>query len=158
MKYTFDSTHIIESHFIAEEYFPVIVEFSSEELNNHFIEFNYTDTDMIELSADSKTNALKRFSLTLCNHYEIVDSKMIIPDSVEGAITLLGPDVTECKCFLAKVYSDGVEIKLSDTVADHYLKTGQLIFALSEDNELSSVYIIDLSEHDIDHVKCELSI
>lgn len=38
MKYTFANNQKCFSTFIAEEYFPIIIEFSKEELNNHFIE------------------------------------------------------------------------------------------------------------------------
>ena len=73
MQYTFNKNRNISSTFIKEDYFPAIVEFSSEELNNHFIEFNFSDTDMFEISVNPKTRELKRFTLTLCNHFIIED-------------------------------------------------------------------------------------
>ena len=38
MNYKFDPTTSVHSVFVAEDYFPAIIEYSSEELNNHFIE------------------------------------------------------------------------------------------------------------------------
>ena len=158
MNFTFDATTKAYSQFVIDEYFPAILEFSSEELNNHFIEFNYKDTDMVELSVHPKTHALKRFSLTLCNHHEIKDEPMSIPSCSDGKIAITGPDTTECKVFLAVVYTDGLQIRLSDAVTSRYYKTGQLIFAISEDGELTNLYLTDLTEEELSHIRTELSL
>ncbi len=156
MNYKIDTKMKTQSKFIAEDYFPAIVEFSSEELNNHFIEYNYKDTDMFELSVHPKTHALKRFSLTLCNHYEILDMAMELLVFDEGLLFIEGPDSTECDTFLLQVYRNGLKIKLSDVPAEKNIRSGILTFSLSEKDELVAVYISDLSEQELSHVKTEL--
>ncbi len=156
MNYKIDTTVKAQSKFIAEDYFPAIIEFSSEELNNHFLEFNFKDTDMFELSVHPKTNALKRFTLTLCNHYEIMETALECPICEEGSLFIEGPDSTECGIFLLQVYSNAVQIKLSDSPVNKSIKSGNLIFSLSDNNELISVIISNLSETDIAHIKREL--
>ena len=158
MDFTFDTTSKAQSKFISEDYFPAIVEFSSEELNNHFIEFNYKDTDMLELSAHSKTHALKRLTLTLCNHHEFVNENMIFPSCGEGSLFIEGPDSTECSKFMLKVYNNGAKLELSDKPAVKHIKSGILIFSFSNDNELVTVYITNLTEKQLSHIKRELTI
>lgn len=158
MDFTFDTTSKAQAKFICEDYFPAIVEFSSEELNNHFIEYNYKDTDMLELSVHPKTHALKRLTLTLCNHHEVVNEPLICPSSDEGALFIKGPDTTECSLFMLKVYNNGARLELSDKTAVKHIKSGILIFSLSADNELVNIYISDLTEQQIEHIKRELSI
>ena len=156
MKFTFDTTTQVHSQFIIDEYFPAILEYSKEELNNHFIVFSYKDTDMAEFSVHPNSHTLKRFSLTLCNHYEIKEEPICIPPCPNGTITITGPVTTECKMFLATVYIDGLQIILSDTPASRYFRTGQMIFAFSEENELTSLYLTNLTEKEVSHIKNEL--
>ncbi len=156
MNYRIDTELKAQSSFIAEEYFPAIIEFSSEELNNHFIEFNYQDTDMLELSVHPKTHALKRLTLTLCNHYEYVNTSLKLPECDEGTLYIDGPDSTGCSTFVTTVYNNGVRILLSDDKAEKYIKSGGLVFALSGNNDVVSVSLIDLSEQEISHIMNEL--
>ena len=47
MEYKFDASIQMESTFVAEEYFAAIINFSPEELNNHFIEFKYNNQKVV---------------------------------------------------------------------------------------------------------------
>ena len=157
MHYTFSKNQNITSTFIKEEYFPAIVEFSSEELNNHFIEFNYSDTDMFELSVNPETKELKRFSLTLCNHFTIENRPLTLPTYEVGTLSIAGPDKTECATFSVKVFKDGLMIETSPKSASKYFKSGHLIFGLSSSDEVTSVYVTDLTRDEITHVISELN-
>lgn len=158
MQYTFNKNINIKSTFIKEDYFPAIVEFSSEELNNHFIEFNFSDTDMFELSVNPETRELKRFTLTLCNHFTIEDKSLLPPTYETGSISIDGPDKTECSAFSVKVFNDGLLIETSHEVATKHIKSGHLIFGLSSFDEVTAVYISDLTSDEIAHVKSELNV
>ena len=156
MNYIIDTTKTTTSKFIPEDYFPAIVEFNDEELNNHFIEYSYKDSDMFEFSVHPKTHALKRLTLTLCNHFEIIDNALEIPTYDDGAIFIDGESTVECKTFIVSIYNDGAVIKISDITATKYIKTGNLIFAFSNGEELVQVYLVNLSSSDIMHIKDEL--
>ncbi len=156
MKYTFTNSKNCSSAFVAEEYFPVIIEFSKEELNNHFIEFDYQDSDMFEFFVDKESNDLKRFSMTLCNHYTIETTNIKEPESINGSIAITGPEKTECDTFLAKVYNNGILIEIATNPVTKHLKCGQLIFGLTDSDELASLHIMNLSSSDINHIKKEL--
>ena len=156
MNHSFDTSNTLKSHFKSEDYFPAIVQFSSEELNNRFVEFSYQDTDMFELVADSETGIIKQFTLTLCNHFEEIDKSMEIPDATEGTIFLNDKESIQCDKFILFIYKDGLRINLSDNVAHHHLRCGQLVFALDESDSLVSLYVSDLSTADITHVSQEV--
>lgn len=158
MNYSFYDCKTTHSRFIHEDYFPVIIEFSDEELNNLFMEFTFEDSDMFELAVNPKTYALKRFSLTLCNHYEFKNDDLKLPEYEEGVIHITGPITNKCPSFKAYVYKNGIEITISSEIATKHLKSGHLIFALTENNELTSVLITDLTPDDLHHVKTELTI
>lgn len=156
MNYSIDTSKQSSSTFITEDYFPATIEFSEEELNNHFIEFRYGDSDLFEFYVDRKSHILKRVCLTLCNHYSIKDTPLFIPIYEKGMLYIDGPASTECSTFETIVHTDGIEIITSLSKPSHCIKCGQLIIALSETNELTAVLITDLSETDIFHVKSEL--
>ena len=156
MNYTFSNSTTITSSTIIEDYFPIIIEYDKEELNNKFIEFNYQDTDMLEISVNPKTNLLKRLSLSLCNHYSIEDAMLSAPASDEGSLSIEGPASTECDKFLVKVFNDGIQIDLSSKEVVHNYKCGQVIYSISADNTLTAVYIPSLAENELAHAKREL--
>ena len=114
MKYIFDKSTKKNSRFVAEDYFPAIIQFSSEELNNRFIEFSYQDTDMFELVGNSNTGELKQFTFTLCNHFNESDKSLSVPLADEGNIILGENDTILCEKFIANIYKDGIRIDISD--------------------------------------------
>ena len=156
MNYNFNTSAGINSTFISEDYFPAIVQFSSEELNNNFIEFKYQDSDMFELVSDSKTDEIKQFTLTLCNHFEEVNDHMHVPDAENGIMLLGKSETINCDCFVMRIYKDGLFINVSSKNASKFFKCGQLIFAFDEANTLVALYVTELSEKDISHVLREV--
>lgn len=156
MKYKFDASTQMESTFIAEEYFAAIINFSSEELNNHFIEFNYKNTDMFEISVHPESHVIKSFTLTLCNHFMVIHKDMSIPNYIDGTMMIDGPDTIECETFMVNIYNNGIRIKLSDQKTKVCYKSGNIIFAINNNGELTEVYLINLTKTDVNHAKNEL--
>ncbi len=156
MNYTFNNSSKQNSSFIAEEYFPAIVQFSSEELNNRFIEFSYQDTDMFELVGNSETGELKQFTFTLCNHFNESDKPLNVPVADEGIMFLGVNNTVQCEKFIATIYSDGIRIDLSDKEACNIYKCGQLVFAFDKSDSLVSLYVTSLSAEDVSHILQEL--
>ncbi|MDO5296749.1 MAG: hypothetical protein Q4F00_08960 [bacterium] len=157
MNFTFDSKSTQKSYFKSEDYFPVMIVFSEEELNSHFIQFSLWPTDMFELCVNSKTHVLKKLVFTLCNHVVVHnDQKITYPEHQEGCIKVSGPESNNYGIFITHIFTDGLRIELSDTPAVRHLKCGQLIFAFDPDNNLVSLYIVDLTEKDMNHIIKEL--
>ncbi len=156
MEYTLINNTKVSSLFVKEDYFPIIIRFSTEELNNHFLEFNYGETDMFELSVHPNTKKIKQFTLTLCNHYVFKDDLINVPPFNECDLLISGPNKIECSMFTTIVYNNGVKIETSKDAASKHIKCGQLIFSFTSSDELTAIYIIDLSSDEIQHVKSEL--
>jgi len=157
MNYTL-KPEIGHSRFVMEDYFPLIIEFSDKEINNDFCELNYKDTDMIEFDVDKDTRLLKRLTLTLCHHYVFEEEKVEIPQFIEGTIYINELFLIECNKFQTKVFTDGIVIETSENYASRHIKYGNVIFALSDSEEIVAITIIDLKEDEIEHVKNELTI
>ncbi len=156
MELKFDQSVKMKSAFIAETYFPAIINFSTEELNNHFIEFSYKNTDMFEISVHSETRIIKRFTFTLCNHFTVIKNDIPIPNYIDGTIMIEGPDKVDCDSFMANLYNNGLLIKLSAQETKVNYKSGNLIFAIGNNNKLTEVYLINLIEKEVKHIKKEL--
>ncbi|MCR4814794.1 MAG: hypothetical protein K5879_08200 [Lachnospiraceae bacterium] len=157
MKYKFDNNHVIQSSFKAEDYFPAIVMFSSEELNNRFIEYSYEDTDMFEIVASSDTGVIKQFTLTLCNHFLVHDTDIDNPVTTDGIMYFDKSESIQCDSFLVNIFHDGIRVDVSEKKAKTFLKCGQLVFAFDEADSLSSLYVLNLSEDDIKHILSEIN-
>lgn len=157
MRYDFDGNKKMNSHFIEEMYFPVVISFSSAETDNDFIDFYYSDTDLFEIAADKNTGIIKQFRLTLCHHFVLEQDKKINLHCKEGTLTFPEISPVRCNCFLLHIYSGSVKIDLNETSPSQYLKAGQLVFDVNSKGELSSLYITDLSEHNIGHIVEELN-
>lgn len=112
---------------------------------------------MFELSVNPETKELKRFTLTLCNHFSIEDKLLSLPIYEAGSLSIAGPDKTEYSTFSVKVFKNRLMIETSHELATKHLKSGHLIFGLSSSDEVTDVYITDLTSDEISHVKSELN-
>jgi len=157
LNYSFINNQTLSSAFIAEDYFPIIIRYSDEELNNRFAEYSYKDSDMFELVSDSKTGIIKQFTLTLCNNYKMENAKLVLPEYIEGVLCVQGNEPVACDMFCTHIYSDGVKVCISEKESVKHMKCGHLILSFTEEDELTTVYIVNLSETEINHVKAELS-
>lgn len=156
MEYKFDASIQMESTFVAEEYFAAIINFSLEELNNHFIEFKLNNTDMFEISVHPETHKIKRFTLTLCNHFTVINTDLSVPNYIDGTIMIDGPDTIECETFMVNLCNNGMLIKLSDQKPKFCYKSGNIIFAITDNGKLTAVYLINLTKTNVNHIKNEL--
>ncbi|MBQ9035993.1 MAG: hypothetical protein IJ115_00830 [Erysipelotrichaceae bacterium] len=76
----------------------------------------------------------------------------------EGIAVFKTPEVIKTSRLDVIVYSNGVEIVLSDSPASTWLKTGSVLFGLNSDNELSLIRIIDLTADERQHILDELTL
>lgn len=156
MNYYIDTHTQKKSSFVEEEYFPAIIDFDGEELNNSFIEFKYNDSDMFELSVDKDSHILKRFCLTLCNHCSFEEVSLHVPNCDEGVLYFYEPNTIECETFSLTVYTNGIKLQTSIKSLSSHIKCGQVIFAFTDSEELGAILITELTKDEILHVKNEL--
>ena len=143
---------------VNEDYFALkVVNDTSVESTKH-VGFYYRDTDLLEFSVDSKTNKIKKFLLVLCNHFEVLNEDLpasTIPET--GCLSINLPQHNECNTFIVRVYKNAVDIRLSNLSVQHAVKSGQVIFGLSVDNDLVSVTVVDMTEQEVSHTIDELN-
>ena len=90
--------------------------------------------------------------------YRAIENRpLTLPTYEVGTLSIAGPDKTECATFSVKVFKDGLMIETSPKSASKYFKSGHLIFGLSSSDEVTSVYITDLTRDEITHVISELN-
>ena len=148
----------IDLNIINEDYFPIKVEHNPSIESTKYVGFYFGDTDLLEFSVDRETNSIRKFILVLCNHYEVLDMEFQSATVYKrGSISLNLPQHNECNFFRTLVYRNAVDILLSNKTVHSAIKCGQVLFGLSEDNELVSVTVVEMSENDIDHTIEELS-
>ena len=151
-------SNIIDLHVVNEDYFPVKAVYDPYVGSNEYVGFYFGDTDLLEFSADRETGSIKKITLVLCNHYEVLDTDFQSATVCEsGSISLDLPQHNECDSFIVRVYRNAVDILLSQTTVQRIVKCGQVLFGLSDDNELVSVTFIEMSETDVAHTIEELN-
>ena len=136
MKFIFDTSEEVTSHFEREDYLILKVVFS-DELCNHFLYFD-GKKNLLEFSLHRVRFYLKEIILLSCSNYEFRDEKMDVPVVYKkGKVIIKGASKVNCSYFNTIVYNDGVRIDLSESEPIKYFQTGQLIlsFDISNDNE-----------------------
>ncbi len=149
---------INDLHVVNEDYFPVKAVYDPSVGSTKYVGFYYGDTDLLEFSLDRETNSIKKLMLVLCNHFKVLDTDFQSATVCEsGSISLDLPQHNECDSFRVFVYRNAVDILLSQTTVQRIVKSGQVLFGLSDDNELVSVTVVEMSGTDIAHTIEELN-
>ena len=158
MKFIFDTSEEVTSHFEIEDYSSIKVVFS-DELCNHYLYFKNEDKNDLEFSLHPIRFHIKKILMICCNNYEFRDEKMDVPVvDKKGKVIIKGASKVNCSYFNTIVYNDGVRIDLSESEPIKYFQSGQLILSFDSKEKLVSVYITNLTEKDIEHVKEELKL
>ena len=157
MKFIFDTSEEVISHFEKEDYLIIKVVFS-DDFGNHYLYFD-GKKNLLEFSLHRVRFYLKEIILLSCSNYEFKDEKMDVPVvDKKGKVIIKGASKVNCSYFNTIVYNDGVRIDLSESEPIKYFQTGQLILSFDSKEKLVSVYITNLTEKDIEHVKEELKL
>lgn len=143
---------------VNEDYFAVKVVYDSSVESTKYVGFYYGDTDLLEFSVDRETNTIKKFQLVLCNHFEILDTELHSATVSEiGCISIRLPQHNECEVFNVRIYRNAVEILLSNKNVHKIIKSGQVLYYLSDENDLVNVTIAEMTEYEITHTIEELN-
>ena len=156
---TINEKHTVKTFFMKEEYFPIKVC-----LNNHIDNIKYTqyekdEYNMLELTLNKTTNEFYRLQLVIGNTFTIVNDVLApVNKFTEGIAVFNTPEIIKTSRLDIIVYSNGVEIILSDSPASTWFKTGSILFGLNSDNELSLIRIIGLTADERQHILDELTL
>ena len=146
-----------DPHVVNEDYFAVKVVYDSSVESTKYVGFYFGDTDLLEFSVDRETNTIKKFQLVLCNHFEMLDAELHSEDVSEtGCVSIGLPQHNECDIFNVRVYRNAVEIILSNKNVEKTIKSGQVLYCLSNAGDLVNVIIEEMTECEIKHTIEEL--
>lgn len=155
---TINEKHTVKTVFMKEEYFPIKVCLNNYIDNIKYIQYEKDEYNMLELTLNRTTNEFYRLQLVIGNAFTIVDEVLTpVNNFAEGIAVFNTPEVTKTSRFDLLVYSDGVEIVLSNDPVNTWFKTGNVLFGLNADNKLSLIRIISLTSDERQHIIDELT-
>lgn len=144
---------------VNEDYFALKVVNDPSVESTKYVEFCFGNTDLLEFSINKESNLIKKFLLVLCNHFEVLDVDFRSDTTCEsGCISIDLPQHNDCKTFSVQVYRNAVHIVLSSESVNRTIKCGQVLFGLSCDNDLVSVSVVEMTEHEVAHTIEELNL
>lgn len=148
-----------ESHIENEDYFSLRIVYDSSVEGIRHIGFYYEDEDLLEISVNKESCMIKRIQVTLCHHYTIVDDLFDISSitPVNEEVKLELPDHNDCNYFNMAIYKNCVDIHLSDLKSSKYIRCGQTMFGLDQNDNIVSLIVTELTETDREHILSELS-
>jgi len=155
---TIKEKHTVKTVFMKEEYFPIKVCVNNYIDNIKYIQYEKDEYNMLELTLNRTTNEFYRLQLVIGNAFTIVDEALTpVNNFAEGITVFNTPEVTKTSRFDLLIYSNGVEIVLSNDPAYTWFKTGNVLFGLNADNKLSLIRIINLTADERQHIIDELT-
>ncbi len=155
---TINEKHTVKTVFMKEEYFPIKVCVNNYIDNIKYIQYEKDEYNMLELTLNRTTNEFYRLQLVIGNAFTIVDEVLTpVNNFAEGIAVFNTPEVTKTSRFDLLIYSDGVEIVLSNDPVYTWFKTGNVLFGLNADNKLSLIRIISLTADERQHIIDELT-
>ena len=156
---TINETHTVKTFFKKEEYFPIKVCVNNYIDNIKYIQYEKDEYNMLELTLNRTTNEFYRLQLVIGNTFNIVDEVLTsVNNYVEGIAVFNTPEVTKTSRFDLLIYSDGVEIVLSNDSVYTWFKTGSVLFGLNSENNLSLIRITDIADDERQHIIDELTV
>ena len=145
-----------ETSYKTEDFFALVAIFGDEIDHVKFVGL-YHDDDLVELQLDPETMALSQVTLTNCRRFDICAGTMPVPNAEEGIVVLDLPKRVDCADLWTTVFDDGVLVQVTSKLSVGYVRMGDVTFGLSADDNLTSIYLANLSQEEISHVRAELS-
>ena len=146
------------TEFVIEDYFPVIVSANDYVYNISYVEYGCDNNSLLEFTVNKVSKSFYRMKLVLCKRFEKSSENIELPALFkDGTIIMDVPEKNTTDTLFTTVYSNGVEIRLSDEEAIQYYKNGDLFIGTDSNGELCIIKVSGLSEPDLEHVLNELS-
>ncbi len=139
------------SRFVADDYIPALVVIGDERDCVDFIGWYRGDTDLLELQVDPSSGAVCQVTLTLGAHSVFAGGALEVPEAQEGLLVPAWPRefLTDTMC--VSVYDDGVSIRLSAKLPARYVRSGDVIFGIAADEELTDILLVRLTAEQVAH-------
>lgn len=144
------------SYIECVKYVPLTVVYDSNTDTSRHVMFMHDDSDCLEFALDWKTGRVKKVKLVLCNHVDFLADEMPLVTAPSASLAADFPKVNSCDKFSLVVYKDGIDITVSPKSPAKRVRSGQIIFELSEDGSPVRLLIMDMTPSEIRHTIVEL--
>lgn len=108
-------------------------------------------------SINPDTMAVSQVTLTNCLHFDDCDEAIRVPDAEEGIVVVDMPKHVDCADLWVTVFDDGLTIRVVDKLTVRYVRTGDVLFGVSSDDDLTSILLTSMSTEEVAHARAELS-
>lgn len=140
------------------DYIPLQLHSDSGCVSPDYYQIRKGDSSLLELAFDEASSIIHRVTLLICEDFHIMNEEYSIPDGcVEGDILLDASGTEESEVFLCNVFPNAVRITLSSLPCSTRIRSGNVIWELTEQGELLSLCVIDPTGELSAHCGNELS-
>jgi hypothetical protein len=144
----------VDSQYVVDDYIPAIIVIGKECNDVRFVEWHRDDTGLLELQLDSSSGEICQVTLTASAHNSFSEGRLPIPETVEeGTLIPDLPRETEASCMSVAVYSDGVSIQLLPKIPMRFVRSGDVVFCISADDDIAGILLTNLTKPQLGHTK-----
>ena len=155
MKY---SNLIFQKEVIVEDYLPLLIKSPEMSTNADYLIYRKEDNSLLEFVFDATTHNVHKICLVICKEYEKVPAGYIPPSNiVVGDVIIDAPDDIKTEIFCCKIYTDAIQIKLSNIHADMVIVSKDIVWELGSNGNLISLTVQNQSADVINHTLKELN-
>jgi len=146
----------VSSSFIEDEYLAMILLFGNFEGPGRHFEIAFGKSDVLEFATDPETGCVGELTLTACRDFSIVGGRMGLPTADDGVLHIEAPRFSESEKFNLDIFDDGLCFAFSCEEPATFVKHGQAVFGFTGEGDLARLWIADLTELQIAHVRSVL--
>jgi hypothetical protein len=155
MKY---SNSIFQKKIIVEDYLPLLIKSPEMSTNADYLIYRKEDNSLLEFVFDATTHNVHKICLVICKEYEKVPVGYIPPSNiVVGDVIIDAPDDITTEIFCCKIYTDAIQIKLSNKHGERTIDSKNIIWELDSKGDLISLTVYNQSPEVINHALNELN-
>ena len=149
---------ILNTEFEYDDYIALILSFANDNSKGHkYLEISHADKDVVGFSFSANTCELSKFKFVSCKDFIIEKSNLTLPNFEIGKIfidsekTGYETSILNTDFFSIQVFTNGLKILFSKKSPVKSIKNGNLIFSMDSENCILALYLVNLSEKEINH-------
>ena len=148
----------IQRSIVLTEYIPVQVRAEKACNTIDYCSFRKNDTSLLELAFNQADHIIYRVTLVICADYRQVAEEYLLPtEYTKGELLADAPAEIDTSTFSCVIYQNAVKIIVSDLPVSKTILSGNIVWELSEQDNLVSVCLVDPTGKASEHCSLELS-
>ena len=148
----------IQRSIVLNEYIPMQVRAEKEYNAVDYCSFRKDNNSLLELAFDQTDHIIYRVTLVICADYRQAAEEYPLPaEYTKGDLLVDAPAEIDTSTFSCVIYQNAVKIIVSDLPVSKTVLSGNIVWELSEQGNLVSVCLVDLTGKASEHCSLELS-